>query len=92
MNWVHDFDGEGQYADSDIDIIIVASSEAEALVRATKTLHQVKRAVGPCAVIQTPNSISVIPNFPHRHVQIMTLFNKSLPEYSGVKTFGHVCF
>ena len=73
--------GPGVFARADIDIIIVAKDDEEAKTIITETLALVRTAVGAHIVVQTPNSLTVVPDFPQKHVQIITLWNRSLAEY-----------
>ena len=73
--------GAGVFARADIDIIIVAKDDEEARSIITETLALVRTAVGAHIVVQTPNGLTVVPDFPQKHVQIITLWNRSLAEY-----------
>ena len=83
-NELDDFEarlGPGLFARADIDIIIVAKDDEEAKTIITQTLALVRTAVGAHIVVKTPNSLTVIPDFPLKHIQIITLWNGSLAEY-----------
>ena len=76
-----DDDGFGPYARSDIDIIIVAQTHEEAEKTILATLQKVTERYKSCRVYETPCSIQVVGDWPQRHVQIITVLNKSLDEY-----------
>ena len=76
-----DQNGSGPYARSDIDIVVVAQTDKEAAGIIQKTLEKVTNRYGDCRVYQTPCSVQIIGDFPLRHVQIITVINKSLDEY-----------
>ena len=78
---LHEEDGKGEYARADVDIIVVDSCAVEAERKMLQTLQLVRCAVGPHIVIRTPNGLTVVPQFPQKHIQIITLYNHSLSEY-----------
>ena len=77
----YDGDGRGPYARADIDIVIVASSIEEARPIIEATVAKVTRRYRSHRLYETPCSVRVIGDFPQRHVQIITVLNKSLDEY-----------
>ena len=82
LNHLEEEDGLGPYARADVDIVVVAASNQEAEDKVKQTLGAVLECVGPDHfVVETPNSITVIPPFPQKHVQIITLWNKTEVEY-----------
>ena len=81
MNWLQEEDGEGPYARSDVDIIITAQSDEEAKAKTIELVEKVQAIVGESIVIQTPNGVTVVPHFPHKHIQIITLWMRSLAQY-----------
>ena len=83
-SYYFDQDGSGPYARSDIDIVVVAQTDEEAACIIEKTLDMVTKrylGYGDCCVHTTPCSVQIIGDFPLRHVQIITVINKSLDEY-----------
>ena len=38
-------------------------------------------AVGECHIIKTPNSLTFVPEFPQRHIQVILLVNHTLYDY-----------
>jgi hypothetical protein len=81
LNWLNEEDGLGSYARADVDMIIVAKSDDDATNKVKETLAEVLRVLGDSIVVQTPNGLTIVPRFPMKHVQIITLWNGSLPEY-----------
>lgn len=80
-SFYYDQNGLGPYARSDVDIMVVAQTEEEASAIIQNTLNKIKSQYGNCRVYKTPCSVQVIGDFPLRHVQIITVINKSLDEY-----------
>ena len=67
---------------SDIDIVIVAESKAEAMKIIDTLIAKVRKAYGgEVAIFETPCSIQIVGNFPLRHVQIITVLNRTIDEY-----------
>jgi hypothetical protein len=82
LNYLEEQDGLGPYARADVDIVVVAKSDRSAREKVKQTLTAVVDCVGAdCLLVETPNSITVIPPFPQKHVQIITLWNRSEAEY-----------
>jgi hypothetical protein len=93
--------GQGPFARSDIDIIVVAPTQEEAAETIAEVLRKVTARYKSYRVFETPCSVQVIGDFPQRHVQIITVLNHSLDEYlsfmdldvtalafDGVRLFG----
>ena len=76
-----DGDGRGPYGRADIDIIIVADSVEEARPIVEATIAKVAKRYKNHRIYETPCSVQIIGDFPQRHVQIVTVLNKSLDEY-----------
>ena len=83
MTMQNGFDNGGcsPMARADVDIVLVAQHDHEAHGKIMKTLNIVKQEIGEHVVIQTPNALTVVGQFPARHVQIITLYTKSILEY-----------
>ncbi|HIE69970.1 MAG TPA: hypothetical protein EYP98_07225, partial [Planctomycetes bacterium] len=73
--------GQGPFARSDIDIVIVAQSHEEAAGIIEATLRKVTARYRNYCVYETPCSLQIIGDFPQRHVQIITVLNQSMDEY-----------
>ena len=77
-----DGDGRGPYARADLDIIIVAESKDLARPIIDATIAKVTKSYkNGHRIYETPCSIQIVGDFPQRHVQIITVLNKSLDEY-----------
>ena len=76
-----DGDGRGPYARADVDIVVVAETIEQARRVIDATVSKVTRRLKNFRIYETPCSIQIIGDFPQRHVQIITVINKSLDEY-----------
>ena len=86
-----DGDGRGPYGRADIDIIIVADSVEEARPIVEATIAKVAKRYKNHRIYETPCSVQIIGDFPQRHVQIVTVLNKSLDELSALRRLGLHC-
>ena len=79
----HWFDEEGlsPWARADIDFVVVAQTEAKARSKIEDLLKSLRHEVGDCRCFETPNSVTLVPRWPFRHVQVIKLFTRSLAEY-----------
>jgi len=59
----------------------VAKSKAEAMKIIDDVIAKVRKAYGEVVIFETPCSIQIVGNFPLRHVQIITVLNRTVDEY-----------
>ena len=74
--------GFGPYARSDVDIFVTAQSQAEADSKVKDIYDSICHLEGrQCTALRTPNSVTVVRDWPERHVQIIVLYFSSVAEH-----------
>jgi len=82
--WFHNDKGDAPYNHADLDLFFVASNKDDAVaaaenvkVQLTSAIRQAQESVSVWSgtewnVVRTPNSVTICPQFPLRHVQLIT--------------------
>jgi len=68
--WLSD-GGRAPYARTDVDYYITAVSLEEAGIKAEALRRELKEVLGEHVAVRTPNTLTLCPPFPGRHVQIV---------------------
>jgi hypothetical protein len=68
--WLSD-GGRAPYARTDVDYYITAVSLEEADIKAEALRQELKEVLGEHVAVRTPNTLTLCPTFPGRHVQIV---------------------
>lgn len=78
MSWWLSNSGYAPYARTDVDFYITAATLQEADERAEALKSEMTEILGDHASIRTPNTLTLCPAFPGRHVQIVLTVHKDL--------------
>ena len=72
----------GPYARSDVDIFVTAKSQTEADSKVARVYDNICQLEGrQCTALRTPNSVTIVRDWPERHVQIIVLYMRSVAEH-----------
>ena len=74
--------GFGEYARSDIDIFVSAQGQEEADAKITQIYERICQLErGRLTTLRTPNSLTIVRDWPERHIQIIVLHMRSMAEH-----------
>ncbi len=77
---VFEDNGFAPYNRADVDIMIVCKTLEEGAGIVATLVPRIKACVGECIMVRTPNSLTFVPHFPQRHIQIILLPTRTLSE------------